>query len=190
MLDAASNYVGDSVYPELIRGYNRVNASSQRIQFFAGCKMSSRKALISLSLLLLTTIFAGAQDQSSQPQNSQSPTTSAPASTTKDQTSSTAQTPAAQPSSTQSPATQPSSAPAPTPPGTSEPSTAEDPSDSAKDANAPANPPVVQEPDDSKVKHDGGKDDVGHGESFFCATYHRRRKGQGDRRTSTGGPRA
>ncbi len=122
--------------------------------------MSYRKALISLSLLLLVGSFAAAQDQSSPTQNSQSPNSSAPASTTKVQTNSTAQTPPAQPSSTQSPSTQPGSASAPPPPDTSHPSSDDSSDSSAKDANVPANPPVVQEPDDSKVKHDGGEDDV------------------------------
>ena len=122
--------------------------------------MSYRKALISLSLLLLVGSFAAAQDQSSPTQNSQSPNSSAPASTTKVQTNSTAQTPPAQPSSTQSPSTQPGSASAPPPPDTSHPSSDDSSDSSAKDANVPANPPVVQEPDESKVKHDGGEDDV------------------------------
>ena len=127
--------------------------------------MSYRKALISLSLLLLMATLAAAQGQSSQNSSSQGPGASAPASTTpasttptstpptsttKDQTS---PTPASQP-----PSTQPGSTPAPAPPDSSEPSDSAD--SGAKDANTPANPSVVQEPDDSKVKHDGGKDDV------------------------------
>jgi hypothetical protein len=126
--------------------------------------MSYRKALISMTLLLLTATFAWGQGQTSQNSSSQSPAASAPSSTqpsntpasttaqnqTKDQTKDQASpAPAAQPSSTQ-----PGTTPAPAPADSSE------PSDSAKDANLPANPPVVQEPDDSKVKHDGGKDDV------------------------------
>ena len=115
--------------------------------------MSYRKALISLSLLLLMAILATAQDQSSQ--NPTSPTASVPVSTTPASTtkSQTNQTPASQP-----PSTQPGSTPAPTQPDSSEPSDSAD--SGAKDPNAPANPSVVQEPDDSKVKHDGGKDDV------------------------------
>jgi hypothetical protein len=123
--------------------------------------MSYRKALISLSLLFLMATLAAAQDQSSQNSSSQPPTASAPAptapastksasttaSTTKDQTS---PTPPSQP-----PSTQPGAS---APPDTSEPSDSAD--SGAKDANTAANPSVVQEPDDSKVKHDGGKDDV------------------------------
>jgi beta-barrel assembly-enhancing protease len=119
--------------------------------------MSYRKALISLSLLLLMATLTAAQEQSSQNSSSQAPAASAPASTkpssttpastTKDQTS---QTPASQPQSTQPGAS--------TPPDSSEPSDSAD--SGAKDTNAPANPSVVQEPDDSKVKHDGSKDDV------------------------------
>ncbi|MFZ3341219.1 MAG: M48 family metallopeptidase [Terriglobales bacterium] len=103
-----------------------------------------------------------AQEQSSQTSSSQPPTVGAPASTptasttpaspTKDQTG---QTPASQPSSTR-----PSSTPAPAPPDSTQPSSSDDSSSSAKDATTPANPPVVQEPDESKVKHDGGEDDV------------------------------
>ena len=128
--------------------------------------MSYRKALISLSLLLLVATIAGAQDQSSQPQNSQSSTTPTPTATTKDQTGSTAQAPATQSGSPQATSTQTTSSQTsstPTGNGTAQAptdSSAQDSSDSAKDANTPANPPAVQEPDDSKVKHTGGKDDV------------------------------
>jgi len=40
------------------------------------------------------------------------------------------------------------------------PDTTSQTTDSSSDANTSSLPPVVQEPDDSKVKHDGGKDDV------------------------------
>jgi Peptidase family M48 len=124
--------------------------------------MSYRKALISLSLLLLVATVAWAQDQSSQNSNAQSPASSSPASTTASSTTTTSstknqtgQTPASQPSSTQT-----SGTPTPAPPDSTQPSSSDDSSNSAKDANTPANPPVVQEPDESKVKHDGGEDDV------------------------------
>ena len=120
--------------------------------------MSHRKALIYLSLLFLMATLAAAQDQGSSTQNSQSPAASVPASTPKDQTSTTAPTPAPEASSSQAPSSSPTSAPGtPAPPP---PESTEDSSDSAKDANQPPNPPVAQEPDESKVKHNGGKDDV------------------------------
>ena len=116
--------------------------------------MSFRKTLISLSLVLLIASFAAAQNQNSQSSNSQTPA----ASTSKDQTTPSqdpsAQTPAAQP-----PAEQPSvPIPAP-PPDTTSPAPAQDSSSTANDTPA-ANPPVIQEPDESKVKHTGGEDDV------------------------------
>jgi len=120
--------------------------------------MSHRKALIYLSLLFLMATLAAAQDQGSSTQNSQSPAASVPASTPKDQTNTTAPTPAPETSSSQAPSSSPTSAPGtPAPPP---PESTEDSSDSAKDANQPPNPPVAQEPDESKVKHNGGKDDV------------------------------
>lgn len=120
--------------------------------------MSHRKALIYLSLLFLMATLAAAQDQGSSTQNSRSPAASVPASTPKDQTNTTAPTPAPETSSSQAPSSSPTSAPGtPAPPP---PESTEDSSDSAKDANQPPNPPVAQEPDESKVKHNGGKDDV------------------------------
>jgi hypothetical protein len=109
--------------------------------------MSFRKSLISLSLLALMALPALAQDQTSQPSNSQpqasqpqaSQTQTTQVQTTKDQT---AQPPSTQPGSTQAP------------PADSSSSTA-----SGTDA-APSGPPPVQEPDESKVKHNGGEDDV------------------------------
>jgi hypothetical protein len=104
--------------------------------------MSFRKSLISLSLLVLLAVAAGAQDQGSQ-------------TPTKDQ-------PAAQSPSTQVPAnTTPVPSQAPTPPQdpAPTPTPAPDSTSSAGDA-APAGPTPVQEPPDSKVKHDGGENDV------------------------------
>ena len=99
--------------------------------------MPFRKSLISLSLLALLALPALAQDQSSQ-----TPSTQPPA---KDQT--------AQPAATQPPA--------PAPPQDSAPSSAtpDTPSTAAGDTT-PSGPAPVQEPDDSRVKHDGSKKDV------------------------------
>jgi len=109
--------------------------------------MSYRKALISLSLLAFLALPALAQDQTSQtpnaqPQASQPQTapSQTPTQTPKDQT------PA---STTQSNGTTPAP-PADTPS-----------SSSSSDATpAPGGQAPVQEPDASKVKHDGGEDDV------------------------------
>jgi hypothetical protein len=108
--------------------------------------MSFRNSLISLSLLALMALPALAQNQTSQVPNAQ-PQASQPQ-TTKDQT---AQAPSgtATPAPPQDPSSTPSATPAPP----------ADSSSSSADA-APSGPPPVQEPDDSKVKHDGGKDDV------------------------------
>jgi len=115
--------------------------------------MSFRKTLISLSLVLLMASLAGAQDQTSQNSGAQAPATSTP----KDQTTP-SQDPSAQTPAAQAPAEQPSAPmPAP-PPDTTSPAPAQD---SSSTANTPAaNPPVIQEPDESKVKHTGGEDDV------------------------------
>jgi type II secretory pathway pseudopilin PulG len=121
--------------------------------------MSFRKLLISMSLLALMALMAVpalAQDQTSQTPNAQpqaaQPQASQPQ-TTKDQT---AQPQSTQPSSgsttgatPQDPSATPSSTP--TPPA--------DSSSSSSDS-APSGPPPIQEPDDSKVKHDGTKSDV------------------------------
>ena len=116
--------------------------------------MSYRKTLISLSLVLLIASFAAAQNQNSQSSNSQTPA----ASTSKDQTTP-SQAPSAQTPAAQTPAEQPSvPMPAP-PPDTTSPAPAQDSSSAANDTPA-ANPPVIQEPDESKVKHTGGEDDV------------------------------
>jgi len=116
--------------------------------------MSYRKTLISLSLVLLIASFAAAQTQNSQSSNSQTPA----ASTSKDQTTP-SQAPSAQTPAAQTPAEQPSvPMPAP-PPDTTSHAPAQDSSSTANDTPA-ANPPVIQEPDESKVKHTGGEDDV------------------------------
>src|ERR1035441_10123333 len=116
--------------------------------------MSFHKALILLSLLALVATFAPAQDQNSQTSSSPTQTASTP-STTKDQTiqnqSAPAETPSAPQTSTPVPAPPPdTTGPAPTP----------DSNGAATDAPAQALPPVVQEPDASKVKHTGKQDDV------------------------------
>ncbi|MGA2005318.1 MAG: M48 family metallopeptidase [Terriglobales bacterium] len=130
--------------------------------------MSFRKALISLSLLALLAAMAVAQDQSSQSSSSQTPsatqatkdqTSQTPASAPTAQTSASQQT-SAQSTSAQSPTnpsagTQPTDTPTPAPP----PDTTES-STQSSDTPAAATTPPVQEPDESKVKHDGGKDDV------------------------------
>jgi hypothetical protein len=122
--------------------------------------MSFRKLLISMSLLALMAVPALAQDQTSQTPNAQPQASQPQASqpqTTKDQT---AQPQSTQPSSgsttgatPQDPSATPSSTP--TPPADSSSSSSSTSSDSA-----PSGPPPIQEPDDSKVKHDGTKSDV------------------------------
>jgi beta-barrel assembly-enhancing protease len=122
--------------------------------------MSFRKLLISMSLLALMAAPALAQDQTSQTPNAQPQASQPQASqpqTTKDQT---AQPQSTQPSSgsttgatPQDPSATPSSTP--TPPADSSSSSSSTSSDSA-----PSGPPPIQEPDDSKVKHDGTKSDV------------------------------
>jgi hypothetical protein len=104
--------------------------------------MSFRKSLISLSLLALLALTALAQDQTSQ-----TPSAQPQASQTQNQTQSKDQT--APPSTPPASPQDPSATPGPTP----------DSSANATDA-APSGPPPIQEPDDSKVKHDGSKKDV------------------------------
>ena len=94
--------------------------------------MSFPKSLICLSLVALLALPALAQDQSSQSPNAQPPAT-------KDQT--------AQPQS-------------PQPPNSTTPAPPADSSASQGGDATPSGPPPVQEPDDSKVKHDGSKNDV------------------------------
>src|ERR1035438_5167507 len=116
--------------------------------------MSFHKALILLSLLALVATLAPAQDQNSQTSSSPTQTASTP-STTKDQTiqnqSSPAETPSAPQTSTPMPAP---------PPDTTSPAPAPDSNGAATDGPAQTLPPVVQEPDASKVKHTGKQDDV------------------------------
>jgi hypothetical protein len=108
--------------------------------------MPYRKSLISLSLLVLFGLAAMAQTQT-QPNPGSAPT--------------------AQPQSTQPQGTQPT-APAgqttpgqtPAPPQDPAPTSTPDSTSSANGDATPSGPPPVQEPDASKVKHDGGEDDV------------------------------
>jgi len=108
-----------------------------------------RRSLISLSLLALITLPALAQDQTSQtpgaqPQASQPPTPH-------DQTG--------QPQSTQP--TGSTTAPVPAPPQDPAPNPSPTPdSTSTGSDTAPSGPPPIQQPDDSKVKHDGSEKDV------------------------------
>ena len=101
--------------------------------------MPFRKLLISLSLLALMGVVAWAQDQTSQTANQQ-PQTSQPQST--------------QPSTTPVPPQDPSSTPSSTP------APPADSSASTDSQTAPQGEPPVQEPDESKVKHDGSEKDV------------------------------
>jgi predicted Zn-dependent protease len=103
--------------------------------------MSFPKLLISLSLVALMAVAALAQNQPSQ-------------------------TPGQQPQASQPQSTQPSTAPTPAPPqdpSATPDSTQAPPADSASSADsqtAPQGEPPVQEPDESKVKHDGSEKDV------------------------------
>src|ERR1700674_3528398 len=100
--------------------------------------MSFRKSLISLSLLALMSLPALAQDPTSQTPNAQ-PQASQPQASSKDQSK----------DQTAQPVPPQDSAPTPTPDSTA----------SGSDS-APSGPPPIQEPDDSKVKHNGTKSDV------------------------------
>src|SRR6266403_2197115 len=111
--------------------------------------MSFRKSLIFLSLLALMSLPALAQDQTSQTPNAQ-PQTSQPQ-TAKDQT--------APPQSTQPAPTGTATGSAPVPPQDPAPTPTPDSTSSSNDS-VPSGPPPIQEPDDSKVKHDGSKSDV------------------------------
>jgi len=113
--------------------------------------MSFRKSLISLSLLALMSLPALAQDQTSQTPNAQ-PQASQPQ-TAKDQS---AQTQSTQPAST---STGTATGSAPVPPQDPAPTPTPDSTSSSNDS-APSGPPPIQEPDDSKVKHNGTKSDV------------------------------
>jgi hypothetical protein len=121
--------------------------------------MDFRKLLISLSLLALLAVPALAQDQTSQTSNPQpqaSQPTSQPQTSSKDQNAPPQNTPPTAGSTTSStPAQQqdPTATPSPTP---------APPADSSASSgdSAPTEPTPIQEPDDSKVKHDGSKKDV------------------------------
>jgi beta-barrel assembly-enhancing protease len=121
--------------------------------------MSFPKLLISLSLLALLAMPALAQDQASQTPSAQ-PQATQPQVPAKDQT---AQTPSTQPANSSTPAPTPappqnlpaSTSSTPTPPADSSSSSSSTSSDSA-----PVARPPIQEPDESKVKHTGGEDDV------------------------------
>jgi predicted Zn-dependent protease len=102
--------------------------------------MSFRKSLISLSLLALMSLPTLAQDQTSQTSNAQ-PQASQPQASSKDQSKDQTADPSAQPLPPQDPAPTPDSA-------------------SSGSDSAPSGPPPIQEPDDSKVKHNGTKSDV------------------------------
>jgi hypothetical protein len=137
-----------------------------------GCLMSYRNLLLSLSLSTLISVAALAQNQTAQaptapqptqPQTSQSPTaqskgsqTAQPPATPSTTGTSTAGTAAGTPSGQPTaPMPVPTQDPAPTNPP------APDSTSSASDNDkAPAGPTPIQEPPDSKVKHDGGEDDV------------------------------
>ena len=142
-------------------------------RFLRGSQMSFRKLLISLSLLALMAVPALAQDQTSQTPNAQpqaaqpqasQPQTAQPQ-TSKDQT---AQPQSTQPSpgstagsttsSTPAPPQDPSAGTSPTPPADTSADTSA--SSSAGSDSVPTGPPPIQEPDASKVKHDGKEDDV------------------------------
>jgi len=102
--------------------------------------MSFRKSLISLSLLALMSLPTLAQDQTSQTSNPQ-PQASPPQASSKDQSKDQTADQTAQPLPPQDPAPTPDSA-------------------SSGSDSAPSGPPPIQEPDDSKVKHNGTKSDV------------------------------
>jgi hypothetical protein len=120
--------------------------------------MPYRKTLISLALLALMATVAAAQAQSSQTANS--PAQDSTNSAAKD-SSSQSSNPSASPSTAQTP-TSPAPAGQPTnvpvPPQTPVPSP--DATAAASNTPTPSLPPAVQEPDDSKVKHDGSINDV------------------------------
>jgi hypothetical protein len=114
--------------------------------------MSYRNSLISLSLLSLIALPVLAQSQAPQSPSAQPQT----------QTTQTQQT-QTNPTQTQQPTT---TSPTGNAPGTTtqDPvptdTPAPDPTANANGDQTPSGPTPVQEPDDSKVKHDGGKDDV------------------------------
>jgi hypothetical protein len=109
--------------------------------------MSFRKSLIALSLLALMALPALAQDQTSQTPNTPNEPQASQPQTSKDQ-------------STQPPSTQPSTGSAPMPPQDDPAPTPPADATSSDSVPAPSGPPPIQEPDDSRVKHDGSKSDV------------------------------
>ncbi len=122
--------------------------------------MYLRKLLISLSLLALMAVPALAQEQTSQtpnpqPQASQPQTAQPQTSTSKDQTAQeqTAQSTAPAGTTTSQTPAPPSQDPGPG--ATPTPDSASGSGDSTS-----TEPPPIQEPDDSKVKHDGSEKDV------------------------------
>ncbi|MGD0506971.1 MAG: M48 family metalloprotease [Terriglobales bacterium] len=127
--------------------------------------MSFPKLLISLSLLALMAMPALAQDQPPQTPSAQ-PQATQPQTPSKDQTAPTQST---QPATGSTPAstTAPTPAPPQNPPASTG-STPAPPADSSSSESssstgsdtAPSGPPPIQEPDESKVKHTGGEDDV------------------------------
>jgi hypothetical protein len=117
--------------------------------------MSFRKSLISLSLLALMSLPALAQDQTSQTPAAQ-PQASQPQ-TAKDQT---AQSQSTQPASGSSTGTATGSTPVPPQDPAPTPTPSPDSTSSADSEPVPSGPPPIQEPDDSKVKHNGSKSDV------------------------------
>ncbi len=122
--------------------------------------MSYRKSLISLILLMLVAAAAWAQDQGSQNQGAQSSNTpQAASSTSANDQGAPSQTPSATSSQSPAPADQPGNVPVPPPPS-DKPVPSPDASGAASDSPTPALPPTVQEPEDSKVKHDGSIKDV------------------------------
>jgi len=130
--------------------------------------MSFRKLLISLSLLALMAMPALAQDQSSQTPTAQTPSAqpqaSQPQAPSKDQTAQTQSTQPASGSTTASTPAPPQNPPAstsstPAPPADSSSSSGSGSSSTGSDS-VPSGPPPIQEPDESKVKHNGGESDV------------------------------
>ena len=121
--------------------------------------MNFRKVLISLSLFALIAVPALAQNQSSQspdPQPQASQPASQPQTSSQDQTAppqNTQPTAGSTTGSTPAQPQNPTAAPSPTP------APPADSSASSGDSTS-TEPPPIQEPDDSKVKHDGSEKDV------------------------------
>src|SRR5260370_42121975 len=107
--------------------------------------MSFRKSRLFLSFVALMSLPTLAQDQTSQTSNAQ-PQASQPQASSKDQSS---KDQSKDQTADQTAQPLPPQDPAPTP----------DSASSGSDS-APSGPPPIQEPDDSKVKHNGTKSDV------------------------------